>query len=221
MKRYIAELVATFFLVFCGTGAMIVNTETQGAISHFGVATAWGLIVMIMIFAYGRISGAHMNPAVTISLVLIKLHPRKELLPYLGAQIIGGFLASLTMRGLFPENELLGASLPQGDVWQSFVMEFILTFLLMLVILLTSQGRRMEQYFAPIAIGMTVGLEALFAGPVSNASMNPIRSLAPAVVSGHIEHLWLYLIATPAGALIAAYYWFWQHREQPELEETA
>lgn len=210
MKRYIAELVATFFLIFCGTGAMVINTETDGVISHFGVATAWGLIVTIMIFAYGRISGAHMNPAVTLTLVILKLHPKKEILPYFGAQLIGAFAASLTLRVLFPDNELLGASLPQGSEMQSFVLEFILTFMLMIVILLTSQGRRIEQYFAPIAIGLTVMLEALYAGPICNASMNPFRSLAPAVVSGHVEHLWLYLVATTLGALTAGLYWTWQ-----------
>lgn len=210
MKRYVAEVIATFFLIFCGTGAMVINVESGGVISHLGVATAWGLVVMIMIFAYGRVSGAHMNPAVTLTLVLLKLHPKKELLPYFGAQLIGALLASITLRLLFPENEFLGASLPQGSVWQSFVLEFILTFMLMIVILLTSQGRRIEQYFAPIAIGMTVGLEALFAGPISKASMNPFRSLAPAVVSGHTEHLWLYLVATTLGALAAGVYWRWQ-----------
>lgn len=213
MKRYVAEVIATFFMVFCGTSAMAINAETNGVISHFGVATSWGLIVMIMIFAYGRISGAHMNPAVTLTLVILKLHPKKELFPYLVSQLIGAFGASLAVRGLFPMDEFIGASLPQTDVWQSVVLELILTFLLMLVILLTSQGRRIEQYFAPIAIGMTVGLEALFAGPISNASMNPFRSLAPAVVSGHTEHLWLYIIMTTIGALLAGLYWKWQHTE--------
>jgi aquaporin NIP len=213
MKRYIAELVATFFLIFCGTGAMVINTESSGAISHAGVAAAWGLIVTIMIFAYGRISGAHMNPAVTLTLVVLKLHPKKEILPYLGAQALGAFAASMSLRFLFPENDTLGSSLPQGSELQSFVLEFILTFMLMIVILLTSQGRRIEQYFAPIAIGATVGLEALYAGPVCNASMNPFRSLAPAVVSGHTEHLWLYLVATTLGALTAGIYWVWQRTD--------
>ncbi|MDG1428242.1 MAG: aquaporin [Crocinitomicaceae bacterium] len=214
MRRYVGELIATFFLIFCGTGAMVINTEMDGVISHFGVATSWGLVVMIMIFAYGRISGAHMNPAVTITLTLLKLHPKKEVLPYLVSQAVGAFLASFVLRLLFPQNELLGSSLPQGSETQSFVLEFILTFMLMLVILLTSQGRRIEQYFAPIAIGMTVGLEALFAGPVSNASMNPFRSLAPAVVSGHTEHLWVYLTSTMLGALVAGAYWMWQRTEK-------
>jgi aquaporin Z len=210
MKKYVAEIVATFFLIFCGCGAMVINTEFDGAITHTGVAAAWGLIVTIMIFAYGRISGAHMNPAVTIGLTLVKLHPKKEVAPYLVAQLIGAFAASLTLAQLFPENELLGSSLPQGSEMQSFILEFILTFMLMIVILLTSQGGKLEQYFAPVAIGATVGLEALYAGPVSNASMNPFRSLAPAVVSGHTEHLWLYLVATTLGAIVAAFYWTWQ-----------
>lgn len=210
MRRYIAEIVATFFMIFCGTGAMVVNTEFEGVITHFGVATAWGLIVMIMIFAYGRISGAHMNPAVTVTLVILKLHPKKELIPYIIAQVIGAFCASLLLRGLFPKNELLGSSLPQVEVWQTFVVEFILTFLLMTVVLFTSQGRRMEQFFAPIAIGMTVGLEALFAGPITNASMNPARSLAPAIVSGHTESLWVYVTATTMGAIAAGMYWMLQ-----------
>jgi aquaporin NIP len=210
MKKYVAEIVATFFLIFCGCGAMVINTEFDGAITHTGVAASWGLIVTIMIFAYGRISGAHMNPAVTIGLTLVKLHPKKEVAPYLVAQLIGAFAASLTLAQLFPENELLGSSLPQGSEMQSFILEFILTFMLMIVILLTSQGGKLEQYFAPVAIGATVGLEALYAGPVSNASMNPFRSLAPAVVSGHTEHLWLYLVATTLGAIVAAFYWTWQ-----------
>ncbi|NRA11682.1 MAG: aquaporin, partial [Crocinitomicaceae bacterium] len=167
MKKYVAEIVATFFLIFCGCGAMVINTET-GALTHTGVAASWGLIVTIMIFAYGRISGAHMNPAVTIGLTLVKLHPKKEVLPYLAAQLIGAFAASLTLAQLFPDNDLLGSSLPQGSEMQSFILEFILTFMLMIVILLTSQGGKKEQFFAPIAIGATVGLEALYAGPKCN-----------------------------------------------------
>ena len=212
MKRYVAESIATFFLIFCGTGAMVINTET-GVITHTAVSAAWGLIVMIMIFTFGRISGAHMNPAVTVSLALVKLHPNREIVPYLFAQLIGAFAASLSLQQLFPDNELLGASLPQGSEMQSFILEFILTFMLMIVILMTSQGRKFEQYFAPVVIGATIGLEALYAGPISNASMNPFRSLAPAVVSGHIEHLWLYLISTTLGALAAGFYWLWQREE--------
>jgi len=127
--------------------------------------------------------------------------------------LTGAFVASFALKYMFPENEFLGASLPSGSEGQSFVLEFILTFMLMIVILLTSRGRKIDQYFAPIAIGTTVMLEALYAGPISKASMNPFRSLAPAVVSGHMEHLWLYLVATTLGALAAGAYWTWQRKE--------
>lgn len=210
MKRYIAELIATYFLVFCGTGAIIIDQETGGTVTHVGIALSFGIIVTVMIFAYGRISGAHMNPAVTLTLVLLKLHPRKELFPYIFTQIVGAILASLTLLALFPNNELLGSTNPSGSWWQSFVLEFILTLLLMLVILFTSQGRKVEQYFAPFAIGLTVLLEAQFAGPICGASMNPARSIAPAVVSGHVDNLWIYILATTIGALVAGLYWKWQ-----------
>jgi aquaporin NIP len=210
MKKYVAELVATFFLVFCGTGAMVINAEEANAITHVGVAISWGLIVTIMIFSYGRISGAHMNPAVTITLVVLKKHPLSELIPYVLFQTAGAFLASITLLFLFPENEFLGSTLPAGSETQSFVLEFILTFMLMLVILLTTTSSKSVRSFAPIAIGGVVLLEAMYAGPITGASMNPARSLAPAVVSGHTEHLWLYLVATIAGALVAGVYWLWQ-----------
>ena len=215
MKRYVAELVATYFLVFCGTGSMVIEAETHGAISHVGVAISWGLIVTIMIFAYGRISGAHMNPAVTITLVILKKHPLRELAPYVIFQIAGAFLASITLRLLFPEDEFLGSALPAGSEMQSFILEFILTFMLMLVILLTTTGGKLERYFAPIAIGGVVLLEAMYAGPITGASMNPARSLGPAIISGHTEHLWLYMVATVAGALAAGIYWLWQVSEKP------
>ncbi len=210
MKRYIAELVATFFLVFCGTGSMVIDAETSGAVSHVGIAVTWGLIVTIMIFAYGRISGAHMNPAVTITFVILKKHPLKELVPYLIFQTVGAFLASFTLLTLFPENEFLGATLPAGSETQSFVLEFIMTFMLMIVILLTTTSGKTEKMFAPFAIGGVILLEAMYAGPITGASMNPARSLAPAVVSGHTEHLWIYLVATVSGATLAGIYWLWQ-----------
>lgn len=213
MKRYIAELIATYFLVFCGTGAIIVNNETSGAIMQVGIAISFGVIVTLMIFAYSKVSGAHMNPAVTITLVVLKLHPKKDTIPYIIFQLVGGILASYTLLLLFPNDEYLGASLPSGSEQQSFVLEFILTFLLMLVILFTSQGKKIEQYFAPIAIGLTVLLEAQFAGPICGASMNPARSLGPAVASFHFEHLWIYFAATIPGALVAGIYWRWQRTE--------
>lgn len=201
-KNYITELIGTFFLVFAGTGAMVVNDAT-GALGHVGIAISWGLIVMVLIYAIGDISGAHMNPAVTIAFWIAKRFSFKELIPYIVAQIVGAFAASLLLRFMFPINETLGASLPLGAWEQSFIFEVILTFLLMFVILNVSTGAKEKGIMAGSAIGATVGLEAMFAGPICGASMNPARSIAPAIVSGHTEYLWVYIIATILGASIA------------------
>ena len=205
MRNYIAEIIGTFFLVFAGCGAMVVNTYSGGALGHVGVAMTWGLIVMVIIYTVGDISGAHLNPAVTIAFWVAKRFKGKEVLPYIVAQSIGAFLASFTLKIMFPADETLGASLPSSTWQQSFVMEVILTFLLMYVILNVSSGAKEKGIMAGTAIGATVGLEAMFAGPVCGASMNPIRSIAPAVVSGHTEYLWAYIIATLLGAILAVF----------------
>lgn len=207
MRKYVAEAVGTFGIVFCGTGAIIINQETGGIITHVGVAITFGLIVMAMIYTLGNISGAHLNPAVSIAFAVAKRFPANELLPYIGSQAIGGFVASITLKFLFPDNELLGATLPQGSAFQSFVLEFILTFFLMLVIINVAAGSKEQGMFAGLAIGSTVLLEAMFAGPISGASMNPVRSLAPAIISGHMEHFWIYLSATVLGAVAAIPLW--------------
>lgn len=206
-KKYIAEIIGTFAMVFCGTGAIIVNQQTNGVITHAGVACTWGLIVAAMIYALGNISGAHFNPAVTIGFWLAKAFPAKEILPYVLSQAIGAFVASIVLRILFPLNETLGASLPSGIVMQSFVLEIILTFFLMLVIMQVAQGSKEQGMFAGLAIGSVVLLEAMFAGPVCGASMNPMRSLAPAVISGHVEHLWVYLSAPFIGSALGVVLW--------------
>lgn len=207
MRRYSAEAIGTFALVFCGTGAIIINQETNGAVSHAGIAITFGLIVMSMIYALGDISGAHLNPAVSIAFTLAGRFKLKELIPYIISQVSGALLASLVLRYLFPSNELLGATLPAGTAGQSFVLEFILTFFLMLVIINVATGSKEQGMFAGLAIGAVVMLEAMFAGPICGASMNPARSLAPAIVSGHLEHLWIYLSATVAGAVLAIPTW--------------
>ena len=207
MKKYIAEAIGTFALVFCGTGAIIINQETNGTVSHGGIAITFGLIVMSMIYALGNISGAHLNPAVSFAFALARRFPVKDLLPYIISQIAGALLASLILRYLFPSNELLGTTLPGGSDSQSFILEFILTFFLMLVIINVAQGSKEQVMFAGLAIGSVVLLEAMFAGPICGASMNPARSLAPAIVSGHIEHLWIYLTATVGGAALAIPTW--------------
>lgn len=207
MKKYVAETIGTFAIVFCGTGAIIINEETNGAISHVGIAITFGLIVMAMIYSFGDTSGANFNPAVTISLWLSKLLPAKEVVPYIASQLVGAILASGTLKLLFLNNKNLGSTLPQGSDLQSFVLEFILTFLLMIVILKTSQGTKETQQLAGFAIGMTVLLEAMFAGPICGASMNPARSIGPALVSGNLSSIWIYISAPILGAISAIGIW--------------
>lgn len=207
MKKYFAELIGTFALVFCGTGAIIINQETNGVITHAGVALTFGLIVAAMIYALGNISGAHLNPAVTVSFWIAKKFPSKEILPYVIAQLAGAFAASGTLKFLFPANEILGSTLPLNSAMQSWTLEVILMFFLMLVILQVAHGSKEQGMFAGVAIGSVVLLEAMFAGPISGASMNPARSLSPAIVSGHTEHLWIYLTAPFVGAGIAVGAW--------------
>ncbi len=207
MRKYIAELIGTSALVFCGTGATIINQESGGAVTHLGIAITFGLIVSSMIYAFGDISGAHFNPAVTLAFYVAKLFPRKEIIPYAISQIIGGCLASVTLYMLFPNNLLLGSTQPAGSAMQSFVLELLLTYFLMLVILFVAFGAKEKTQFAGIIIGAVVLLEALFAGPICGASMNPVRSLAPALVSGHLENLWIYIFAPILGALIAVGCW--------------
>ena len=205
MKKYLAELIGTFALVLIGTGSMVLN-EVYQTVGHLGISFSWGIVVTIMILLFGKISGAHINPAVSISFAATKLFDKKELLHYLFAQIIGAILASLLLLILFPSSKLLGSTLPAGTWQQSFIIEFFLTFLLMLNILVFGQNKYLKKYTALI-VGLTVGLEAYFAGPYTGASMNPARSMAPAIVSGNTQHLWLYIVATTLGALLATFIW--------------
>ena len=207
MKKYYAEILGTFALVFCGTGAIIINQESAGVVTHPGVAFTFGLIVMVMNYALSPISGAHLNPAVTIAFTVAKRFPLKEVAPYVLSQTVGAFAASATLRFLFSKNEFLGATMPAGTELQSFVLEVILSFFLMLVIINVATGSKEQGMFAGLAIGSTVLLEAMFAGPICGASMNPIRSFSPAVVSGHLEHLWIYLTAPILGAVLSILVW--------------
>lgn len=207
MRKYLAEVIGTFALIFCGTGAIVINQETGGVITHAGIAATFGLIVAAMIYTVGDISGAHLNPAVTIAFWVAKAFPLKEIIPYLLSQGVGAFLASIALKFLFPNNQFLGSTIPAGSEMQSFILELILTFILMFTILNVAKGSKEQGMFAGLAIGSVVLLEAMFAGPICGASMNPIRSLSPAVISGHMEHLWVYLSAPTLGAIIAVLVW--------------
>lgn len=211
MKNYIAELIGTFCLVFAGTGAIVIDSSADGVITHVGIALTFGLIVMAMIYAIGDISGAHINPAVTIAFWAADRFDAKSVLPYVVCQCLGALLASLLIYLLFPVHPTLGATTPANTwwipvepmIWQSFVLEVVLTFILMFVILSVSTGAKEKGIMAGVAIGGTVALAAMFAGPISGASMNPARSLGPAVVSGHLTYLWIYVAAPILGALLA------------------
>ncbi|GJM32114.1 MAG: aquaporin [Saprospiraceae bacterium] len=207
MNKYIAELIGTFALVFCGTGAIITNEVSDGMVSHVGIAITFGLIVIAMIYAIGEISGAHINPAVTIAFAVAGEFPSREIVPYILAQFIGATLASGVLKLLFPEAETMGETLPAGSVLQSFVLEIILTFFLMFVIINVATGSKEVGIMAGLAIGITVLLEAMFAGPITGASMNPARSLAPALLNLNFNHLWIYLLAPPIGAILSIYAW--------------
>ena len=203
MKRCVAEFIGTFTLVFAGTGAIVINDVSGGAITHVGIALTFGLVVLAMIYALGDISGAHLNPAVTCGFFFSGRFSRGEVLPYILSQCAGAFTASVVLRLLFPSHPTLGSTLPAGPELQSFVLEFILTFILMFVILNVSTGAKEKGITAGIAVGAIIGLEAMFAGKICGASMNPARSLAPAIVSFQVQHLWIYLIAPFLGAATA------------------
>lgn len=203
MNRLVAECFGTFCLVFAGTGAIAVDQTTGGAVTHVGIAITFGLVVMAMIYALGDVSGAHLNPAVTIGFWVARRFSGRQVPGYVAAQLAGAFAASLLVLLLFPASPTLGATIPSGPVTQSLGLEVVLTLILMFVILRVSSGPKETGIMAGIAIGGVVGLEAMFAGPISGASMNPARSLAPAILSGHVDTAWVYVVAPLAGAVVA------------------
>lgn len=203
MKKYLAEFLGTFILIFVGTGCVVVNHQTNGALGLPGIAAVWGFVIIALIYAFGDISGTHLNPAVSIAFAVDKRFEWKEIPAYLGSQLSGALLASLSLMFLFPDSKTLGVTQPSGSETQSFILEVIMTFILMLVILRVSVGAKEKGITAGIAIGGTVWLLVLFGGPVSGTSLNPTRSIAPAVITGNFQSLWLYIVAPTAGALLA------------------
>ena len=201
MKQLLAESLGTFALVFAGVGAIVVDAQHPGAIGHLGIALAFGLVVMAMIYSLGDVSGAHLNPAVTVGFWIARRLPGRQVPAFVAAQCVGAASASLTLRVLMSTEET-GATLPAGTAVQSFAFEVLLTAALMFVILGVTSGARARGLFAGVAIGGTVALAALMGGPVSGASMNPARSLGPALARGELEFLWIYLTAPLLGAVL-------------------
>jgi MIP family channel proteins len=203
-RATLAEAIGTFIMVFTGTGAVMVNQISQGAVTHLGISLVFGAIVAAMIYSFGYISGAHFNPAVTLAFYTSGVLPKNRVLPYILAQCLGAIAASGLLRvSLGPIGNLGGTDPLQNNWLQAFILETVLTFVLMMVIFGTGLDRRAHIGFAGMAIGLTVGVEAACMGPITGASMNPARSLGPALFSGQWQHHWLYWLAPILGAQLA------------------
>ena len=222
VRKCTAEIVGTFALVFAGTGAVVIDEVTKGGVSHVGIALTFGLVVMAMIYAVGDVSGAHLNPAVTLGFFAARRLPGRDVAPYIISQLAGAFGASALLLLMFGNRAHLGATLPAFTAVQSFALEAVLTGILMFVILCVSTGPKEVGTMAGIAIGGVIGLEAMFGGPISGASMNPARSLAPALVSGTLDALWVYLAGPVLGAVVAVPLWRLTRNSQDTkpLQET-
>lgn len=201
LRRYGAEFVGTYALVTAGCGAIVVNEKT-GALTHVGVALAFGLVIMVMIAAVGHISGAHFNPAVTVAFTLTRHRPWHEAPLYILSQLLGATAGALTLNALFGPVANLGATVPSGSTFQSLGLEILLTSVLMFVIIAVATDSRAEGQLASLAVGATITLSALWAGPISGASLNPARSFGPALVSGTWQDWWVYWLGPIAGAII-------------------
>lgn len=204
MKNYLAEIIGTFILVAFGTGVVVVDQQTDADVTLVGVALVWGLVVYAVISAIGDISGAHINPSVTVTLWASGRFPGSQVAPYIVCQLIGAVLGSVMVRLLFPDAESLGGTAPSGGLMQSFLAEVLLTFLLLFVVLNVSEGAKEKGITAGIAIGSVITLEVLVGGPISGASMNPARSFGPALVGGDWTAYWIYVAGPILGGLIAA-----------------
>lgn len=208
-RRLGSEAIGTFFLVLIGPGAIMVNAVSGGAVGHVGVCLAFGFVILALIYAVGHLSGAHLNPAVTLAFWSVRRFPTREVLPYLVAQCVGASGGSAVLRLVLGPVGHLGATLPGISTGGTFIVECLLSFILMFVIMAVATDDRVTPGFAPIAIGMTVALCALMGGPLTGASMNPARSLGPALVGGVWDRHWLYWVAPILGMLVAARTYDW------------
>jgi MIP family channel proteins len=215
-----AEAIGTFALVFAGCGAIMVNAKT-GQLGHVGVAISFGLVILFGIYAVGHISGAHFNPAVTLAFALTRHFPWRRAGLYWSAQLLGAFTAAALLRGSLGNIADVGATYPSGSQAQSFLWEVVMSAFLMFVILAVATDTRAVGEAAAIAIGGTIALDALFGGPISGASMNPARSIAPAFVSGNLHALWIYIAAPVLGASVGGLAYQFVRDEQPgRVEES-
>ena len=204
-RRAATESVATFALVFAGCGAIVADAEYGGVLGAVGVALAFGLVIMAMVHATGHLSGAHINPAVTVAFTLTRHFPAREAFAYIAAQVVGAVLGALMLLAVWTEGPAeLGATVPHVGAGSAVVYELVMTALLMFVIMAVATDTRAAGAAAAIAIGGTIGLDALFGGPVTGASMNPARSFGPALVSGEWRDFWVYLVGPIAGAALGA-----------------
>jgi MIP family channel proteins len=212
---YLAEMVGAFALVFAGCGAIVIDTTSHGQITHVGVAITFGVVIGVMIYATGHISGAHLNPAVTLAFALTRHTPLARVPLYWLAQLVGATLGAVLLRWLFGNVAHLGTTVPAGSDGQSFGLEIVLTFFLMFVIMAVATDDRAVGEAAALAIGGTILLDAMFGGPISGASMNPARSFGPALVSWTWPHLWLYVAGPFIGALLGAFGYELARGERP------
>jgi MIP family channel proteins len=201
VRALVAEAIGTFALVFAGCGAVMVDAKTH-QLGHVGVAITFGLVIMFGVYAVGHISGAHFNAAVTFAFALTRHFPWSRAVAYWAAQFCGAVAAAALLRASLGDIAHVGATLPSGSVGQSFVWELVMSAFLMFVILAVATDTRAVGEAAAIAIGGTIGLDAMFGGPISGASMNPMRSLGPAIVAGDLHAVWLYVLAPILGASI-------------------
>lgn len=204
LQRYLAEFVGTFILIFVGTGFIVVDSVSKGSIGHPGISFGFGLTVMFIIYAIGHISGSHINPAATLAFAVVRHFPPIDILPYWIAQISGAIVASATLKALFGNVAGLGATVPSAGVATSLIIELFIGFILMFVVISVATDTRAVGEFAAVAIGGTVATLALFAGPVSGASLNPARSIGPALLSGRLDNLWIYIVGPMVGFVLGA-----------------
>jgi MIP family channel proteins len=204
-RRAAAEGIGAFALVFAGCGAIVTDSVHAGVLGAVGVSLVFGLVIMAMVYATGHLSGAHLNPAVTLAFALTRHFPRRETAAYLSAQLLGAIAAAAVLLAVWPSQPAsLGTTLPSVGAGSALVYEAVLTAFLMFVIMAVATDTRAVGAGAAIAIGGTVGLDALFGGPITGASMNPARSIGPALVSGELHDLWIYVVAPIAGAALGA-----------------